>query len=233
MSPELHGNEERNIVENSAPTDASSAVFRCDICSLDFQTKLELAGHKTGKHRSHKCSICGAVFENQSKIGHHKIEIHGYTRKQLGWDLNGGWNKGLPQMEAFGTAQVHHGNPEFMRLLNSPSMIEKKKSTRRYHEEMVLRKEKMLRAQGFKTFNTSNYTHHTRIPDIIAISSDGKIIAVEMETIRKYKSSVECLTRKYRELLMREEFFDDVIVEGFLVPDVIGQDSNTFADKSE
>lgn len=40
---------------------------------------------------------------------------------------------------------------------------------------MVLKKENELKAKGFRTFNTSNYTHHLRIPDIIAISPREKL----------------------------------------------------------
>lgn len=131
-------------------------------------------------------------------------------------------------MEAFGTAQMHHGQADFMRLLNDPAMLAKKKATRRYHEDMVMKKELELRAKGYRTFNTSNYTRHKRIPDIIAISPDGKIVAVEMETIRQYKSSIEALRKRYTALLMTEGFFDDVIVEGFVVPEFpAAQDSNT------
>ena len=130
-------------------------------------------------------------------------------------------------MEAFGTAQPHHGQGDFMHLLNDPAMLEKKKITRRYHEDMVLQKEQELRAKGYKTFCTSNYTRHIRVPDIIAISPEGKIIAVETETIRRYKSSVECLRKKYTVLLMKEGFFDDVIVERFLPPKFDAESSNT------
>jgi len=42
--------------------------------------------------------------------------------------LRSSWNKGMPQMEAFGTAQTHHGQPDFMRLLNNPAMLEGKKN---------------------------------------------------------------------------------------------------------
>jgi hypothetical protein len=129
-------------------------------------------------------------------------------------------------MEAFGTSQPHHGQAEFMRLLNDPSMLAKKKLTRRYHEDMVLKKESKLRAQGYRTFCTSNYAHHSRIPDIIAISPEGKVVAVEMETIRRYKSSIEALRKRYTIMLMKEGFFDDVIVEGFLPPESATEDSN-------
>ncbi|MHB1909185.1 MAG: hypothetical protein ACYCQJ_10010 [Nitrososphaerales archaeon] len=207
--------------ENSA-----ASPLTCEICRIEFLTKLELAGHKAGKHRSHRCSICKENFENNGDLGRHKIAQHGYTREQLGWN-RAGWNRGLPQMEAFGTAQSHHGQPDFMRLLNNPDMIAKKKITRRYHEDMVQKKELELKSKGYRTFNTSNYTRHTRIPDIIAISPEGKVIAVEMETIRRYKSSIEALRKKYTHLLMKEGFFDDVIVEGFKVPENTAEDSNT------
>lgn len=98
---------------------------------------------------------------------------------------------------------------------------------------MVLKKELELRAIGYRTFCTSNYTRHNRIPDIIAISPEGKVIAVEMETIRRYKSSIESLRRRYTLLLMKEGFFDDVIVEGFVAPKFTAQDSNIVTDTKD
>ncbi|HVB11665.1 MAG TPA: hypothetical protein VNE86_00930 [Nitrososphaerales archaeon] len=206
---------------------SGSSTFRCEICKIDFPTKRAFTGHNVGKHRAKGCSICKEVFDTRGKLGLHKIEVHGFTRERLGWRLVGGWNKGMPQMEAFVTEQPHHGQPDFMRLLNAPAMLARKKITRRYYEDMVLRKELELRAQGYRTFCTSNYTRHNRVPDIIAISPDGRVIAVEMETIRRYKSSVESLRKKYTLLLMKEGFFDDVIVEGFLPPNFSAEDSNT------
>ena len=93
-------------------------------------------------------------------------------------------------------------------------------------------KEKELREQGYRTFCTSNYAHHHRIPDIIAISPEGKVIAIEMESIRRYKSSVESLRKRYTILLMKEGFFDDIIVEGFAVPKFGAQDSNIIANNA-
>jgi hypothetical protein len=65
-----------------------------------------------------------------------------------------------------------------------------------------VRKEKELGDKGYRTFCTSNYAQHHRIPDIIAISPEGKAIGIEMESIRPYKSSVESLRKKYTILLL-------------------------------
>lgn len=138
---------------------------------------------------------------------------------------------GTTTMEAFGIAQSHHDTPDFMRLLNNPSMLAKKKLTTRYYEDMVLKKKLEMRVKGYRTFCISNYTRHNRTPDIIAVSPEGKIIAVEMETIRPYKSSVEALKKRYTLLLMKEQFFDDVIVEGFTVLENLAQDSNMNLEK--
>lgn len=54
---------------------------------------------------------------------------------------------------------------------------------------------------------------------------------MEMETIRPYKSSVEALKKRYTLLLMKEQFFDDVIVEGFTVLENLAQDSNMNLEK--
>jgi len=223
---ELSKISEQECNSESRPS-VTPSMLKCDICNKQFSTRLALGGHRMGKHQASKCSVCYLEFDSRGKLGHHKIEIHGFTREQLGWGLVGGWNKGMPQMEAFGTAHVHHGQRDFMRLLNNPTMLARKKITRRYHEDMVLQKESELRAKGYRTFCTSNYIHHVRVPDIIAISPDGKVIAAEMETIRRYKSSIEFLRKKYSVLLMKEGFFDDVVVEGFLPPKLDSEDSNT------
>ena len=158
-------------MDSSEDTSSDPLTFRCEICKVGFSSKRVLAGHRAGKHRTQKCSICHATFDNGSKLGRHKIEVHGYTAKQLGWGLTNGWNRGKAQLEAFNvTGKVHHGNAEFMNRLNSPEYLKVKNLTRKYHEDVVLVKEKELRQQGYRTFCTSNYAHHFRIPDIIAIS---------------------------------------------------------------
>jgi hypothetical protein len=216
--------ELKNKTESSA---FGSPKIRCELCNIDFQTKLELAGHKAGKHRSHRCSICKENFENGGELGRHKIATHGYTPNQLGWGLNAGWNRGKTQLEAFNvTGKVPHGNADFMNKLNTPEYLRMKNVTRKYHEDVVMLEEKELRKQGYRTFCTSNYARHYRIPDIIAISPEGRVIAIEMETIRRYKSSIESLRRRYTILLMKEGFFDDVIVKGFSVPKSLAEDSN-------
>ena len=103
-------------------------IFKCDKCDSKFDTKRGLVGHTMGKHKALKCSICSSQFDKKSEIGKHKIEIHGYSRKQLGWNLVGGWNKGLTQLEAFNvTGNAHHGNAEFMNSLNTPEYLRVKK----------------------------------------------------------------------------------------------------------
>ena len=71
-----------------------------------------------------------------------------------------------------------------MNKLNSPEYLRIKKLTRRYHEDVVIQEEKEPRKQGYRTFCSSNYAHHYRIAYIIAISPQGKVIAIELESIR-------------------------------------------------
>jgi hypothetical protein len=175
--------------------------------------------------KKRKCSICSCIFENERELGHHKIDAHGYSPKQLGWSFPSGWNRGLTQIEAFGPKGVgKHGNSEFMNSLNSPKYLEIKKSSRNHHEAMVLKREREFRAMEYKTFYTSNYSHHKRVPDIIAISPEGDIVAIEMESIRPYKPSRESISQRYTKLLMQENFFDSSIVEFFVVPAFISED---------
>jgi hypothetical protein len=117
---------------DKATTGLSSAIgrFRCEICKIDFSSKIVLDGHKMGKQ---KCSICNEIFENGKKLGHHKIQSHGYTPKQLGWSLNAGWNR-MTQLEAFNvTGKAPHGNANFMNSLNTPEYIRIKMLSRKYH----------------------------------------------------------------------------------------------------
>lgn len=53
-----------------------------------------------------------------------------------------------------------------------------------------------------------------------------------METIRKYKSCIEALKKRYTFLLMKKQFFDDVIVEGFASPEFVTEDSNINGEKT-
>jgi hypothetical protein len=169
---------------------AKPESFRCEACDVEFKTRRERAGHRAGKHGSHRYPTCGGDFQSRGKLGRHRIEVHGFTKEQLGWN-RGGWNRGLPKALAFPNARIAHGTAEFMRSLNEPAMSERKKTTRQNHEHKVRQKELELGAQGFRTFCTSNYMRHNRVSDIIAISSDGKAIAVELESMHSYKDSIE------------------------------------------
>ena len=65
-----------------------------------------------------------------------------------------------------------HLNPEFMSKMDSSEYVNM--PIGKFHEVVSL-KEKKLRGQGYRTFNTSGYTRHNRIPDMIVISADGKV----------------------------------------------------------
>lgn len=211
MEPNSTQPSANRVVERVVAT-RTSPPFGCESCDVEFATRCELAGHKAGKHRSHRCVTCGEDFENSGKLGRHKMQVHGYSREQLGWN-RGGWNKGSGRVKAFNMEAASHVNPAFMSKMNSSEYANM--SARRFHEEVVSSKEKELRGQGYRTFNTSNYARHNRIPDIIAISRDGRVFAIELETIRPYKCSTVSLKKKYTPLLTEGKFFDDVIVEGF------------------
>jgi hypothetical protein len=120
--------------------------FMCTICNVGFVNRRALAGHKAGKHFHATCSSCNQPFDDRSKFGHHLIEAHGYTNKQLGWGLPAGWNRGKLQIEAFNVApeKVHHGNAEFMKSLNDPDYLKIKYRSRKYHEQIVVKKKQSL-----------------------------------------------------------------------------------------
>lgn len=185
--------------------DVDVTYFECEICKIGFLSQRSLHLHTAAKHKPQKCAICNVTFEDRGKLGSHKIKVHGFTGNQLGWGRSSGWNAGIPQERAFGTKKPHHGNPDFMRRLNEPEMLERKKITRQHHEDAVYRKECVLRAKGFRTFCTSNYMRHKRVPDIIAVSPTGKVVAFEMESMHPRKESIEVLRKKYTELLLEED----------------------------
>lgn len=159
------------------------------------------------------CHLCAKEFETRGLLQKHKIEEHDYTPEKLGW-IRGGWNKGIPNSSGGGNKTP---KPRLVGMWNDKSLLEKRKKTRQIHEEHVLMKEKELKDKNYRVFVTSNYANHKRIPDLIAIDKDGRIIAIEIETIRTYKASIDTLRKKYTDLLLSEGFFDDVLVEGFVI----------------
>lgn len=158
------------------------------------------------------CHLCAKEFETRGLLQKHKIAEHDYTPEKLGW-LCAGWNKGIPNS----TKGNKMPKPWMKNMWNDKSLLEKRMKTRQLHEEHVLMKERELKDKNYKVFVTSNYAHHKRIPDLIAINPEGKVIAIEIETIRKYKASIDTLRKRYTDLLLIEGFFDDVLVEGFVI----------------
>ncbi|MGI0091254.1 MAG: hypothetical protein ACREBS_06055 [Nitrososphaerales archaeon] len=77
--------------------------------------------------------------------------------------------------------------------------------SREYHENIAIQKEAELRTKGYRASCTSNYAHHKRIPDIIAISPDGKVVAVEMESLKPYESSSEAIKKRYVAFLKKSK----------------------------
>ena len=158
------------------------------------------------------CHLCAKEFETRGLLQRHEIAEHEYTPEKLGW-LVGGWNKGIPNS----TKGNKTPKPRLKNMWNDKSLLEKRIKTRHIHEEHVYMKEKELKEKNYRVFVTSNYATHKRIPDLIAISPEGKIIAVEIETVRNYKASIDTIRKKYTDLLLSEGFFDDVLVEGFVI----------------
>jgi len=156
------------------------------------------------------CRKCGLEFENRSLLDKHKIKDHGYTNESLGF-LTAGWNKGIP----YSTKGNRSPKIHLKELLSNKEMQDRIHYHRLRHEEKVHEKTQLLREKGYRVFETSNYSHHARIPDLIAISPEGKIIAVEVESLRPYKPSLETIRKRYTEALMSEKFFDEVIIEPF------------------
>lgn len=157
------------------------------------------------------CRKCGKEFENRSLLSIHKIKEHGYTRQTLGQNI-GGWNKGIP----YTSKGNRHSKITLKELNKNPEFLEKRQISRQKHEKKVQEKAKEYREKGFKVFETSNYSHHRRIPDLIVISPKGKIIAIELESLKIYKPSLETLRKRYTNELMTEGFFDEVIVIPFV-----------------
>jgi hypothetical protein len=101
---------------------------------------------------------------------------------------------------------------EFLRSLNlDRDYLEKRRASRRVHENIVAKLVCALRAAGAKCFILSEHVKEERTPD--AIVFDGhRLIAVEVEQEKKYKPSHAAITERLSTLNAKSDFFDETFV---------------------
>ena len=160
------------------------------------------------------CHLCGKEFNGRSLLDKHKINDHEYTPEKLGW-LRAGWNKGIPNSSGRGNK---HPVGQFTRESRNNILFKKKYDFgRKRHREEIKRKYNELKNSGYRVLITSCDSKLGKVPDLIAVSPDGKIIAIEIESIRPYKASISTYRERCRKILLSFGFYDDVIVESFIL----------------
>ena len=101
--------------------------------------------------------------------------------------------------------------PQLRRLNDDPTIIARRLKSRHFHDEVVLWLSKQLRSSGARVFVLSEYVRERRIPD--AIIFDGKkLIALEVETEKKWKPSHASTEDRLSRLNSTCRFFDETKV---------------------
>ena len=105
-----------------------------------------------------------------------------------------------------------HGKAAQLRRLNDdPGVLERRLKSRAYHDRVVIWIAKKFRDAGARVFVLSEYVKEKRIPDAI-IFDRGKIVALEVETEKRWKPSHAASEERLRRLNSLSCFFDVVKV---------------------
>lgn len=99
------------------------------------------------------------------------------------------------------------------KLNKDPVALKKRTKSRAIHEDKVIGLGKALRNLSNKVLVTSNWSHEAQ-PDLILIK-DGKVIAIELESQKKWKPSFKTIKRRKEALHSKSQFFDKVKVVMF------------------
>ena len=101
--------------------------------------------------------------------------------------------------------------PQLRKLNDDPTILQRRLSSRHFHDQIVLWLANQLRSDGKKVFVLSEYVKERRIPD--AIIFDGtKLIALEVETEKRWKLSHESTRERLTRLNAFCGFFDETKV---------------------
>lgn len=95
-----------------------------------------------------------------------------------------------------------------LRELNKrPDVLEKRQSSRKFHEAVVKSLVDGLRNLGWRCYTLSEYVKEERTPD--AILFDGKeLVALEVELQKRWKPTEESMIQRLSDLNRSSNFFD-------------------------
>jgi hypothetical protein len=175
----------------------------------------------------HNCPVCGASIYNKNRFCSRRCVKEGY---RSGIVINpGNFKKGSVSLNKGRTLESWVGEerarairarmsknsrnkaPQLRRLNDDPAVAERRKVSRHYHDEVVQWITNQLRSMGARVFVLSEYVKEQRIPD--AIVFDGrKLIALEVETEKRWKPSHTSSEDRLSRLNSRCGFFDETRV---------------------
>jgi len=97
----------------------------------------------------------------------------------------------------------------FLKNLNlDKEYLEKRRTSRKLHDQLVGRVGELLRTEGERIFIISQYVKDAQ-PDIIWFK-DGKLIAIEIESKKRYKPSEKTIKKRKENLHFKNNLFDKV-----------------------
>lgn len=111
--------------------------------------------------------------------------------------------------KAYSPERVDH----LRNLNNNKEVMSKRAESRRFHDKAVIECGNSLRNDNIRTYITTTYSSDPE-PDLVLYYKD-KIIAVEFESIRKWKPSMSTIIKKKEANHFKGNFFDLVIVLPF------------------
>ena len=173
----------------------------------------------------HNCPTCNRRISDQNKFCDRNCVREGY---RLGIIINSGnFKKGSVSLNKGHTLESWVGEEkakeikarmslhsrgkaaQLRRLNDDPTVLRRRLKSRAFHDEVVIWLASRLREQGSRVFVLSEYVKERRIPD--AILFDGKkLIAIEVETEKRWKPSHQATDERLKRLNSLSNFFDEV-----------------------
>ena len=175
----------------------------------------------------HPRPVCGSPIHNTNRFCSRKCVREGYG---LGLVVNSGnfkrgsisLNKGRTleswvgeerarEIKAKMSLNSRNKAPQLRRLNDDPTITARRLASRQFHDQVVLWLSHQIRAYGARVFVLSEYVKEKRTPD--AIIFDGKkLIALEVETEKRWKPSHASTEDRLSRLNSRCGFFDETKV---------------------
>ena len=175
----------------------------------------------------HSCPVCGSPITSERKFCSRACVREGYKR---GLVVNPGNfkpgsvspNRGRTleswvgedrarEIKARMSLNSRSKAPQLRRLNDNPDIIVKRLKSRKFHDDVVNWLVDRLRKAGNRVFILSEYIKEKRTPD--AIIFDGReLIALEVETEKRWKPSHESTEERLSRLNSYSGFFDETKV---------------------